>query len=474
MEVTTVELDVGEAGPAQVYAALRTLSTHTFLFESAEVGRSGRFSFLGFSPALRVHCDGGKVNVEVYDPDYDGMVSKGSLRDEGDDYFLLMKRCLGPLPRVEGRGFVGGLVGYVSYDVVEPWLDVKPTTVPDPEWPGFELCLYDSIVRFDHIEGKVELVSVHPEGYEVEWKAEAIEECVAEVESAEAPRVYRTGEPERDVEKEEFEEMVERAKDYIVAGDVFQVVLSRRVEVRAVADALTVYERLKEVNPSPYMYCVEFGERRIIGSSPETLVKVEGNKVITKPIAGTRPRGETPEEDERLAKEMLEDEKELAEHAMLVDLARNDVGKVSKPGTVEVTRLMEVEKYSHVQHIVSEVVGDAVDGVTPWDVLRATFPAGTVSGAPKVRAMEIIDELEVYKRGPYAGGVGYVSWTGDADFAIAIRTVFSVGRRWFTQAGAGIVYDSVPEREWYETENKMAAMVGAILGDEAGTDQQQG
>ncbi len=474
MKVTSVELDVGDAGPAEVYAALRTLSTHTFLFESAEVGESGRYSFVGFSPALRVQCDGDRVTVEPYDPDYEDLVSEDGLEGEGDDYFLLMKRCLGSLPRIEGKGFVGGLVGYVSYDVVEPWLDVKPTTIPDPEWPGFEFCLYDSTVRFDHVEGKVELVSVHPEGYEVEWKAEAIEECVREVKEAEAPRVYRTGEPERDVEKEEFEEMVERAKDYIVAGDIFQVVLSRRVEVRAVADALTVYERLKAVNPSPYMYCVEFGERRIIGSSPETLVKVEGDRIVTKPIAGTRPRGETPEEDERLAREMLEDEKELAEHAMLVDLARNDVGKVSKPGTVEVTRLMEVEKYSHVQHIVSEVVGEAKEGVTPWDVLRATFPAGTVSGAPKVRAMEIIDELEVYKRGPYAGGVGYVSWTGDADFAIAIRTIFSVGRRWFTQAGAGIVYDSVPEREWFETENKMAAMVGAILGDETGTDQQQG
>jgi anthranilate synthase component 1 len=314
---------------------------------------------------------------------------------------------------------------------------------------------------------------VHPDEYEVEWKAEVIEECAEDLPEATVPKVYRAGSVRRDVGKEEFEEMVERARDYIISGDIFQVVLSRRVEVRAAADPLEVYRRLREINPSPYMYCLEFGERRIVGSSPETLVKLEGDRIVTKPIAGTRPRGETPEEDERLAREMLEDEKERAEHAMLVDLARNDVGKVSRPGTVRVTRLMEVERYSHVQHIVSEVEGERRPGVTPWDVLRATFPAGTVSGAPKVRAMEIIDELEVYKRGPYAGGVGYVSWTGDLDFAISIRTIFSTGRRWFTQAGAGIVYDSVPEREWRETEDKMRAMVGAIL-EEAGADQQQG
>ncbi len=470
MRLTVRELDV-DAAPDELYAALRTLSSHTFLFESAEVGKSGRYSFVGFAPALRIACSGGRVHVDVWDPEYD-LVDRDRKRSD-EDYFQLMRRLFSGLPEVEGSGFVGGLVGYISYDVVEDWLDVRPTTVPDPRWPEFELCLYDSVVRYDHVEDRVELVSVHPDGYEVEWRAEAIEECARDATGSAAPRVYRAGPVRRDVGREEFEEMVERARDYIVSGDIFQVVLSRRVEVRAAADPLEVYRRLREINPSPYMYCLEFGERRIVGSSPETLVKLEGDRIVTKPIAGTRPRGETPEEDERLAREMLEDEKERAEHAMLVDLARNDVGKVSRPGTVRVTRLMEVERYSHVQHIVSEVEGERRPGVTPWDVLRATFPAGTVSGAPKVRAMEIIDELEVYKRGPYAGGVGYVSWTGDLDFAISIRTIFSTGRRWFTQAGAGIVYDSVPEREWRETEDKMRAMVGAIL-EEAGADQQQG
>ncbi|AAM01652.1 anthranilate synthase component I [Methanopyrus kandleri] len=461
MRLTVRELDI-DRSPDEVYAALRTLSSHTFLFESAEIGASGRYSFVGFSPALRIECVDGRVRVDVGDPEYADLVVEGR-KETDEDHFQLMRRVFSRIPKVEGSGFVGGLVGYISYDVVEDWLDVKSTTVADPEWPSFELCLYDSVVRFDHYEDRVELISVHPDDYEVEWTAEAIEECVREVSGQTAPKVHRTGELKRDLEKEEFEGIVERAKEYIISGDIFQVVLSRRVEVRAVADPLEVYRRLRDINPSPYMYCLEFGERRIIGSSPETLVRLEGDRIITKPIAGTRPRGSTPEEDEELAREMLEDEKELAEHAMLVDLARNDVGKVSRPGTVEVTRLMEIEKYSHVQHIVSEVVGERKEGVTPWDVLRATFPAGTVSGAPKVRAMEIIDELEVYKRGPYAGGVGYVSWTGDMDFAISIRTIFSTGRRWFTQAGAGIVYDSVPENEWFETENKMKAMVGAIL-----------
>lgn len=268
--------------------------------------------------------------------------------------------------------------------------------------------------------------------------------------------------PKANVTKECFEKSVEKAKEYITSGDIFQVVLSKRYDFHFKGDLVAFYRSLREINPSPYMYFLKAGNRKIIGSSPEMLVRVDNRVVETFPIAGTRPCVEDPSENKRLAEELLADPKERAEHVMLVDLARNDVGKIAKFGSVHVPEFMKVHRYSHVQHIVSQVVGDLREDRESYDALRAVFPAGTVSGAPKVRAMEIIEELEPVKRGPYAGAVGYFSHNGNADFAITIRTLFADKDEAHIQVGAGIVADSVPEREWFETDHKAEALIRAL------------
>ena len=268
--------------------------------------------------------------------------------------------------------------------------------------------------------------------------------------------------PKVNVKKETYEAAVEKAKQYIRAGDIFQVVPSKRFQFQIKGNLIPFYQALRTINPSPYMYYYSSGDRQIVGASPEMLVRVEKRTVETFPIAGTRPVAENPDENSRLVAELLADPKERAEHLMLVDLARNDVGRISKYGSVHVPEFMKVHQYSHVQHIVSRVVGQLKDGLQSYDALRAVFPAGTVSGAPKVRAMEIIDELEPVRRGPYAGAVGYFSYNGNADFAITIRTLFAQKNQAYIQAGGGIVADSVPEQEWFETEHKAKALMQAL------------
>jgi anthranilate synthase component 1 len=268
--------------------------------------------------------------------------------------------------------------------------------------------------------------------------------------------------PEVNVKKEAYMAAVEKAKEYITAGDIFQVVPSKRYQFQIEGSLIPFYQALRSINPSPYMYFYKSADRQIVGASPEMLVRVENRSVETFPIAGTRPITEAPEENRRLQSELLSDPKERAEHMMLVDLARNDVGRISKYGSVHVPEFMKIHQYSHVQHIVSRVVGQLRDDLQSYDALRAVFPAGTVSGAPKVRAMEIIDELEPVRRGPYAGAVGYFSYNGNADFAITIRTLFADGKKAYIQAGGGVVADSVPEQEWFETEHKAKALMQAL------------
>jgi anthranilate synthase component 1 len=268
--------------------------------------------------------------------------------------------------------------------------------------------------------------------------------------------------PKVNTKKEHYEKAVEKAKEYVTAGDVFQVVLSKRYQFQVKGDLIPFYQSLRSINPSPYMYYYKAGDRQIVGSSPEMLVRIDNRMVETFPIAGTKPIAENPAENNRLARELLADPKERAEHVMLVDLARNDLGRIAKYGSVSVPEFMKVHQYSHVQHIVSQVVGELKENLQSYDALRAVFPAGTVSGAPKVRAMEIIDELEPVRRGPYAGAVGYFSYNGNADFAITIRTLFADKNQAYIQAGAGIVADSVPEREWFETDHKAKALMQAL------------
>ncbi len=347
---------------------------------------------------------------------------------------------------------VGGAVGYISYDAVRYW-EKLPQPKGDLDFPDVEMGIYDDGFIFDHTR-KLALYYYQEENRLAE--VEKILKKPAEDSSLEVSQ------PKVNISKEHFEKAVEKAKEYVTAGDIFQVVLSKRYQFQTKGSLIPFYQSLRQINPSPYMYYYKADERQIVGSSPEMLVRVDNRMVETFPIAGTTKMVQDETENLRLAHELLADPKERAEHVMLVDLARNDVGKISKFGSVHVPEFMKVHQYSHVQHIVSQVVGELRDELESFDALRSVFPAGTVSGAPKVRAMEIIDELEPAQRGPYAGAVGYFSYNGNADFAITIRTLFADQNQAYVQAGAGIVADSVPEREWIETENKAKALMKAL------------
>jgi anthranilate synthase component 1 len=377
-----------------------------------------------------------------------------------------------PLPR-----FTGGAVGYLSYEAVGAF---EPR-VPSAPGPGLDLpdgvwMLTDALLVFDHLARTIKAVAHVPlddgnalsEAYE---RAEArIDELITRLRT-EQPAMPIGGELSTvptearqipNTSRERYLEMVETAREYIAAGDIFQVVLSQRVDVASNVHPFTVYRALRTINPSPYMFYLDFVDHQIVGASPELLVRLEGGTIANHPIAGTRPRGATPEEDEALARDLLADHKERAEHVMLVDLGRNDIGRVSAPGTVKVPRFMEIERYSHVMHIVSNVEGEIAEGLTGLDALRACFPAGTVSGAPKIRAMEIIAELETDRRGPYAGAAGYVDFSGGMDTAIALRTMVIKDGIVSMQAGGGVVADSTPEGEHAESLHKMRGPLRAI------------
>jgi anthranilate synthase component 1 len=374
----------------------------------------------------------------------------------------------GKLPK-----FFGGLLGYFSYDMVRYFEDIGGPAKDELGQKDSQFMFVKDLIAFDHWREEILLISnlvIEKERYlEREYK-KALEN-ISKMETLlgkvvkKSPLTHfksKSLKVKSNFQKADFEKAVAKAIEYIYAGDIFQVVLSQRFEVEGKFDPFRVYLALKEINPSPYMYLLDFGKTRIIGSSPEILVKVDERTVTVRPIAGTRPRGSDIVEDEQLAREMVNDKKERAEHLMLVDLGRNDVGKVSRFGSVEVTEFFGIEKYSHVQHIISNVKGEMEEKFNSFDALKAAFPAGTVTGAPKVRAMQIIDELEPSRRGVYAGSVGYFSFDGNMDFAITIRTIVMEGERVFVQAGAGIVADSIPEKEYEETQNKGRGMLKAL------------
>ncbi|RLI86109.1 MAG: anthranilate synthase component I [Candidatus Altiarchaeales archaeon] len=457
--------EIKERGPELVYSAVR--SENTYLLESCEGGEKiARYSFIGFNPAAKLTVDNGKINFNLFDPDLKDLEVKG------ENPIEILRNLMSQF-NITGKTlsrFFGGFVGYFSYDLVRYFVDLNSNTRNDLKEPDCEFILAKNNIIFDHKKKKTYLISHQflPTNGEIDESSilEELEEISESISSF--PHYEKREEMENsnnfssNICKREFKENVERAKEYIYAGDIFQVVLSQRFGVDFDGDKFQVYSTLKRINPSPYMYYLDFGERKIIGSSPEMLVRVENRRVETYPIAGTRPRGKTPEEDKKLEREMLRDEKELAEHLMLVDLGRNDIGRVARFGTVKVKRFMQVEKYSHVQHMVSEVVGELKPGMDEFDALQSIFPAGTVSGAPKVRAMEIIEELEPTRRGIYSGAVGYFSFNRNMDTAITIRTVVFEKDRAYIQAGAGIVADSIPEREFQETMNKARGMLKAL------------
>ncbi len=444
-----------EQSPLEVFSKFYKHCESAYILESVEGPRKlSQYSFIGFKPSLTIKVKNGEVVTRVERTGEEN-------REKASDPLHTIERIIKGrwLPHREFR-FIGGFVGHISYDAVRYWERLPDKAIDDLKFPDVEGGVFDDGIVFDHRKRQAFYY------YSNENRLAEIHRIMKE------PKDFETltyKQPKVNVTKEYFEKAIENAKEYVVAGDVFQVVLSKRYDFHIRGDLTNFYRSLRKINPSPYMYFLKAGDRQIVGSSPEMLVRVDNRVVETFPIAGTRPCVEKPSENRRLAEELLSDPKERAEHVMLVDLGRNDIGKVSKFGSVHVPEFMTVHRYSHVQHIVSRVVGTLRDEYNCYHALRAVFPAGTVTGAPKVRAMEIIEELEPTRRGPYAGAVGYFSYNGNADFAITIRTLVANKDKAYIQVGAGIVADSVPEKEWFETEHKAEALMKALQtsGDES-------
>lgn len=456
-----------------VSAFSKIAGKNSFLLESVEGGENvARYSFLGCDPYLIFESKGSSIQII-------SRKAKGRRPEvemiQGDPLKVLKEILKKYEPvRVEGLPrFHGGAVGYIGYDMVRFFEDIPSKNPDELGLPDCRFLLTDTILAFDHVKHKIIVMS----NARVEKSAgKAYDEAVKKIDAI----VSRLKKPLKlkpldlygkknkklkvtaNMTKKGYEDIVEKGKQYIRQGDIIQVVLSQRFKTEIKADPFDVYRAMRTINPSPYMYYFWFDDMKLIGTSPEIMVRLEGRTATIRPIAGTRPRGKSEQEDLRLEKELLADEKERAEHIMLVDLARNDLGRVCDTGRVEVGDLMSVERYSHVMHIVSNVTGQLSEGKDSFDLFRASFPAGTVSGAPKVRAMQLIDELENASRGPYAGAVGYFDFYGDLDTCITIRTIVIKGRDAYVQAGAGIVADSDPEKEYYESRNKAGAMLKAL------------
>ena len=444
---------------------------NTYLLESVLGGeRFGRFSFIGLPAKTIIRTVGTPTNPinEVVTDEEVVETNNDNPLDFVDAYFKRFRVAVeSGLPR-----FCGGLAGYFGYDTVR-YIESRLAKHDLPDElgvPDIQLMLTEELAVIDNVAGKIYFIvyadpSISDSFERAQARLKELLACLSKPVGMPPSLASTKTELIRKFKAVDFEDAVRRTKEYILAGDCMQVVIGQRISKPFTDSPLALYRALRSLNPSPYMYFYDFGDLQIVGSSPEILVRQEkraAEKIVTiRPLAGTRPRGGNPEEDERLAKELLADPKEIAEHVMLIDLARNDVGRIAKTGSVKVTDSMSIEKYSHVQHIVSSVEGDLLDNMSNMDVLRATFPAGTLSGAPKIRAMEIIDEMEIVKRGVYGGAVGYLSFSGDMDVAIAIRTGVIRNGMLHSQAGAGVVADSDPSAEWKETEAKARAVLTA-------------
>jgi anthranilate synthase component 1 len=447
---------------------------NSYLLESVIGGeRFGRYSIVGLPARERIEARGSRVRLER-----DGQVVDESEHDDPLAYVDAYLRSFRAAPLASNLRFAGGLAGYFGYDTVR-YIEgrLRRPAKPDPlGLPEIRLVLSEELAVVDNVSGKLYLIvyadPAKPRAYEsamqrlhqlrAQLRTPAkLPEHVAEA-SLDAPR--------SNIGELAFYDAVAKCKQYISDGDMMQVQISQRIAQRFPYSPVNLYRSLRSINPSPYMFYFEFGDCQLVGASPEILVRREGNKVTLRPIAGTRKRGSTPEKDLEMERELVADPKERAEHLMLIDLGRNDVGRIAKTGTVKVTETMVVERYSHVMHMVSNVEGEVDASLTPMELLRATFPAGTVTGAPKVRSMEIIDELETEKRGVYAGAAGYLGFNGNLDLAIAIRTGVVKDGQLYVQAAAGIVADSIPENEWRETQNKARAVLAAAEQVHAGLD----
>ena len=453
--------------PVSAFAKIE--GRYSFLLESVEGGQfAARYSFLGCEPRALFQSKNGIIKLTTFD-------GKKTTRQFKGDPFSALRKLIKEHKPVEVEGlprFHGGAVGYLSYDAVRFIEDIPDKNPDDLDLPDMQLLFTDTIIAFDHVKHTITVIS----NARVEGSASrAYEEAVRKIEKIikklmkpfkqkqlEIPKESTKKDPASNMSRQEFEEAVVKAKDYIKAGDIIQAVLSQRFSFKLKREPFETYRLLRAINPSPYMFYLKFDEVVLIGSSPEVMVRLEGRKATVRPIAGTRKRGQEAEQDLALEEELKKDEKEKAEHIMLVDLARNDLGRVCGSASVKVSSLMKVEKYSHVMHLVSNVEGELKKECDAFDLFKACFPAGTVSGAPKIRAMQIIDELENTKRGPYAGAVGYFDFYGDLDTCITIRTILVKGRTAYVQAGAGIVADSIPAQEYEESRNKAKALLRAL------------
>ena len=463
--------------PIEVLRKLKKLSHHCYLLESAEDNKKwGRYTFLGFHPALELTCVNGKMTIKRKHPVSGAEDEIQNILTKHPGRYIQEIIEENRSPKLEGfPPFTGGLVGYFSYDYIkysEPSLELD---AEDQE--GFndvDLMLFNDVIAFDNFRQKIIIITnIKTENIQQEYeqgveRIEKISKIISGGALAEIKPAHVTSEFRKLFDKTEFCEMVKKAKRYITEGDIFQVVLSNRLEADFEGSLLDVYRVLRTLNPSPYMFYFTSDDIEIAGASPETLVRLQDGTLHTFPLAGTRKRGETEEEDKRLEKELLADEKERAEHNMLVDLGRNDLGKISRFGTVEVEKYMSVERYSHVMHIGSTVKGEIREDKSAVHAIDAVLPAGTLSGAPKIRACEIINELENNKRGIYGGAIGYLDFTGNLDVCIAIRIAFKKNGRVFVRSCAGIVADSVPENEFEECINKAKAVMKAIETAEGG------
>ncbi len=446
--------------PIEALRILKNVSTHTYMLESAQESDTwGRYTFLGFEPKLEISC----INGEMKAGDI-------TFKTENPTEYLRQVLTQYRSPKVSYLPpFTGGLVGYFSYDYLkysEPIL--KKDLVDENEFKDVDLMLFDKVIAFDNVRQKIVLIAnakladIETEYNRAVNELERIADLLKNGKKAKEKPGRILGEFEPVFNEEQYCDMVEKGKHYIFEGDIFQIVLSNRLSAPFEGSLLNTYRALRTINPSPYMFYFSGTDVEVAGASPETLVKLENGVLHTFPLAGSRPRGKSPEEDEELIKDLLSDEKELAEQNMLVDLGRNDLGRVSKFGTVEVERYMDVLKFSHIMHIGSTVRGEIRDDKDALDAIEAVLPAGTLSGAPKIRACQLIDELENCKRGIYGGAIGYIDFTGNMDTCIAIRIAYKKNGRVFVRSGAGIVADSVPKKEHTECINKAKAVINAI------------
>ncbi len=450
-------------------------AAHAFLLESVVGGeRIARYSFAAADPETTITARRDEMTLRRRGRDAESLTTHDPLGELGKVLADFRPVHLPGLPR-----FTGGIVGYAAYDLIRYYEKLGEGPADDRDLPDVSFGLYRTMVIFDHVSKTIKVTAnafiEDDPGRAYAQATDAIERTIDRLRAGDDRTVQEVNlvslpqKPfESNVTRRRYLEMVEACKEYIRAGDIFQVVPSQRLAIETAASPFDIYRALRVVNPSPFMFLLTTPEVTLVGSSPEILCRVEDGTITNRPLAGTRPRGETPEKDRALEEELLADEKERAEHVMLVDLGRNDVGRVAEPNSIQLSDVMTVERYSHVMHIVSNVTGRLADGRTALDALRVTLPVGTVSGAPKIRAMQIIDEFEPTRRGPYAGAVGYVDFSGNMDTCITLRTMVFAGGKIYIQAGGGVVADSVPEREYQETLSKARALIRAVEVAEAG------